>query len=297
MAAREINPPIPLTTTCLFWAIADYALKDNNSDLHSLFSEGFTADEQNALSQRRREYVTGDFWNGFQEITSTASVALSDGMTRYVGRVVELAHHYSGRQDSSKGRIGPSHLLFALLDRDALLSNSSSDELGIFGLLRATEIDPQQLRQKVRNILAQYLDNQQVGYGTDTVTTNDLLNIDVLVKPLAMLVAAHTTVPPLAIGIFGDWGSGKSFFMNRLKQQICLLAANAKASGSPQKDISFFKHIICIDFNAWHYVESNLWASLMEHIFAELSKQGVYSDALGAPLRPSDESQKKVLTL
>jgi hypothetical protein len=37
-----------------------------------------------------------------------------------------------------------------------------------------------------------------------------------------------------------------------------------------QPDLSFYKHIVQIDFNARHYVEGNLWASMVEHILENL---------------------------
>lgn len=36
--------------------------------------------------------------------------------------------------------------------------------------------------------------------------------------------------------------------------------------------MSYCRHVVHIDFNAWHYVETNLWASLVDHIFTELNR-------------------------
>src|SRR3712207_7125212 len=33
---------------------------------------------------------------------------------------------------------------------------------------------------------------------------------------------------------------------------------------------SYYKRIVQIEFNAWHYSEGNLWASLVQHIFENL---------------------------
>lgn len=106
------------------------------------------------------------------------------------------------------------------------------------------------------------------GYDSDTRALDDLLGIDDDVRPLAMLVAARDTVPPLSIGIFGDWGSGKTFFMGRLRQRIREIGRSAQMNA----DIArvFYPYIVQIEFNAWHYVEGNLWASLVEHILTSL---------------------------
>lgn len=118
----------------------------------------------------------------------------------------------------------------------------------------------------------------------DAKGETDLLGIDQDVNALAALISTHYTGPPLAIGIFGDWGSGKTFFMRRLQRRINWLSAKARANGAPQHKLSFFKNIIQIEFNAWHYVESNLWASMVEHIFANLRSPADKDDKLQTEL-------------
>ena len=90
---------------------------------------------------------------------------------------------------------------------------------------------------------------------------------------MAYLIAARSLKPPLAIGLFGDWGSGKSFFMEALRKRIHKITEDATKCGMPQKEISVFKSIVQIEFNAWHYVDTNLWASLAIRIFDGLAAQ------------------------
>jgi len=74
----------------------------------------------------------------------------------------------------------------------------------------------------------------------------------------------------LSIGIFGEWGSGKSFYMRQLKNKVASLAQSSKDTNKPQHACSFYKDIVQIEFNAWNYVESDLWASLAHNIYQNL---------------------------
>ncbi len=108
------------------------------------------------------------------------------------------------------------------------------------------------------------------GFLADFWAGDDLLDITPDVNALAALIAAYSIEPPLSIGLFGDWGSGKSHFMRQLKKRVETLSSAARKSDKPQNQISYYKNIVQIEFNAWHYIEGNLWASLVEHIFAHL---------------------------
>ncbi|MGH8909515.1 MAG: P-loop NTPase fold protein [Egibacteraceae bacterium] len=94
---------------------------------------------------------------------------------------------------------------------------------------------------------------------------DDLVGIDAEVDAFACLIASRTLTPPLAIGLFGDWGSGKSFFLRALQRRI-----DSLVNEEPGHEPPFHRHIVQIEFNAWQYVEGNLWASLVEHIFRNL---------------------------
>jgi hypothetical protein len=108
--------------------------------------------------------------------------------------------------------------------------------------------------------------------------------IDDDVDAFAALVAARAVTPPLSIGLFGDWGSGKTFFMRRLCARVAQLAADARDSGELQRDIAWHKRIVQVEFNAWHYAEGNLWASLVEHILDNLAL---------SPDEPSDRVERR----
>jgi predicted KAP-like P-loop ATPase len=108
------------------------------------------------------------------------------------------------------------------------------------------------------------------GFLTDNWSGADLLDITPDVNALASLVAAWSVEPPLSIGLFGDWGSGKTHFMRQMRARVDKLSRRARGSADPQNKIGYYKNIVQIEFNAWHYIEGNLWASLVEHIFRNL---------------------------
>ncbi len=111
---------------------------------------------------------------------------------------------------------------------------------------------------------------QLAGFLADYWQGEDLLDITPDVNAFAALVAAWSVEPPLSIGLFGDWGSGKSHFMRQMKLRVEQLSRQARKSGRLQNQIGYYKNIVQIEFNAWHYIEGNLWASLVEHIFTHL---------------------------
>jgi len=58
--------------------------------------------------------------------------------------------------------------------------------------------------------------------------------------------------------------------MGQLRRTIAQLANEANNSKKMQRELPFYKRIAQIEFNAWHYVEGNLWASMVEHILDNL---------------------------
>lgn len=106
------------------------------------------------------------------------------------------------------------------------------------------------------------------GFDSDAIdVSKDPLDIREDVQTLTAVMLAGEVKPPLAIGLFGDWGSGKSFFM-----QSMIAAANGLAERAAKEPNSkFCSHIVQIEFNAWYYVDTNLWASLVSHILESLA--------------------------
>lgn len=94
-------------------------------------------------------------------------------------------------------------------------------------------------------------------------TDNDCLHFDEIINPLATLIAEKRA--PLTIGIYGEWGSGKTSFLNLLKERL-----------------ETCHGIKTIWFDAWKYdKKDNLWAALIQTILNEAGKQGKQGKPFG----------------
>ncbi|KAA2252660.1 hypothetical protein F0L68_34640 [Solihabitans fulvus] len=91
----------------------------------------------------------------------------------------------------------------------------------------------------------------------------DNLGVAPYVSMLATVIADRKTPTPLSVGIFGEWGSGKSYFMGLLRHQVAELTASS--------NLGYCANVAQIGFNAWHYSDANLWASLGDEIFRQLA--------------------------
>jgi hypothetical protein len=69
------------------------------------------------------------------------------------------------------------------------------------------------------------------GYMSDRSADTDLLDTDRDACALAALIAASDLRPPLTIGLFGDWGSGKSFLLGRIEHMLTGFAEAKTADG------------------------------------------------------------------
>ncbi len=144
-------------------------------------------------------------------------------------------------------------------------------------------------------------------FSADVYTDEDLLGIDRSVDALALLIASTRTVTPLAFGVFGPWGSGKSFFMRHLQKRIvrirddeqaridAWIAKRAARTAQPEDAPLYFGQVAQVEFNAWHYNEGNLVASLVEHLFRNLRISPTESDQELAQRRADMLRQLKVL--
>ncbi len=194
-----------------------------------------------------------------------------------LGWTVALATEYASRAPG-ESVVHARHLLAA-----AVTSGETPDGTALPAVLG---VDRQQLRTILRQVIDTVTDDPPeiwdaiLGPVTSVDlsggTTSDLVDatrpIDLArdrlgmanyVRMLAGVVAHRQTPLPVSVGLFGAWGSGKSFFMGMLRHEIGRLAAT--------RDGPYCHDIVQISFNAWHYSDTNLWASLGDEIFRQLA--------------------------
>jgi len=157
-------------------------------------------------------------------------------------------------------------------DVTTVLNNilDDSPELNsILEQLEAIEIKPilkekedsvdKSITEKVVNI------TRIAGLVSDADSGEDYLEIAQDVNAFARVISAKSFIPPLAIALLGKWGSGKSFFMRKLKEQI-------QEYSNDDEQTAYCTGIAHVHFNAWSYVDSNLWAGIITKIFEGLQE-------------------------
>jgi len=97
----------------------------------------------------------------------------------------------------------------------------------------------------------------------DDRDVEDALKIEAYATRFARVIALRATEMPISVALFGKWGSGKTYFMKLLQQEIRKLS-------DKREENSWCTSVVPIRFNAWHYIDSNLWASLVSEIFDQL---------------------------
>ncbi len=113
------------------------------------------------------------------------------------------------------------------------------------------------------------------GFTSDDLNGQDQLGFKKEVGALCSVLASKNVEPPLSLGLFGDWGSGKSFFMRMMQERIEKLK---EAAQQAEGETAYCKNIVQLKFNAWHYIDTDLWASLTSEIFEGLARALVKKD-------------------
>ena len=109
----------------------------------------------------------------------------------------------------------------------------------------------------------------------DHQSTLDQLDFTNDINSFASVIALEKVKPPLAIGLFGNWGSGKSFFMEKLEKRIKKITNRKDPEYIENPEgLKYVEHVVHVKFNSWHYSDANLWASLITEIFDQLKAYG-----------------------
>ncbi len=113
-------------------------------------------------------------------------------------------------------------------------------------------------------------DSTASAYGPDVLETN------ADARALSRLMCLEGAAP-LAIAVFGGWGSGKSSFMERLDREVREIVRpgilRGESTAGP-KQARIVERVVQIRFNAWQFVDANLWASITAEFFAQLRAGG-----------------------
>lgn len=117
------------------------------------------------------------------------------------------------------------------------------------------------------------------GFNRDSVppSPSDPLRTQDDAEAIARLMCLEDAAP-LAVAVFGGWGSGKSTFMNRLDTSVRRITEDGTGDAQPESPpgptARFVERVVQIRFNAWQFVDANLWASLTSEFFDQLRAGG-----------------------
>jgi len=272
------TPPITVNTSFMLFAISESV--ETPGPWAAQFLHDFLTRTPSSYEATRDRYFRKRGARGVREREkrgdpSAIPVNMTRNLYAVLGRSREIASSTTGGDV-----IHARHLLAAIVESGGAREKTALHRLTEMG------VDPVSLREALFDWVRGQGDDDAAwaevligkapdvrrlgGFSADRVGGRDLLNIEPEVRALAALIAARTVSPPLSIGLFGEWGSGKTFFMREMRTAIDRLTKESRDAAAMQCVLPFYKHIVQIEFNAWHYVEGNLWASLVEHILANL---------------------------
>ncbi|MBN4057085.1 hypothetical protein JYU19_02115 [bacterium AH-315-J21] len=112
---------------------------------------------------------------------------------------------------------------------------------------------------------------------SDSYIGEDKLGAKDEAEAIADWIALKDFEPPLVVGILGGWGTGKSFVMNLIKNRLIDIRCH-RIDDADQ--YPYVGHNYIVEFNAWTYAKSNLWASLMKEILTQLNDQFTFESLL-----------------
>lgn len=310
LVARRLgdSPREPCSTGRLVAAVMMSGFRDTGGRYTGgwLLNQGNLPSEEIAGRLGKTHPIFEEFRRSFPAVVNARAPEAAT-MTAPLGRTLDLAERLT--VESSPGETGVPiavrHLLAAAVAR-------SNHDPEVEEFLGNFQLAPGEIRAKMiealpdwgvsddpevwRNILdPPETTPEELGlptYAADSVAGPDSIGITREVEAMASLVSAWSVQPPLSIGLFGEWGSGKSFFMQKMKERVRQIASAARKSGSGQKEFGYYKNIVQVEFNAWHYVEGNLWASLVEHIFSNLRLEGIGEEDLDSEQNIRDRLEK-----
>ncbi len=217
---------------------------------------------------------------GFSELIISPQVLNALETAREL--TVALAHDFEGEIS-----IGALHLAGALISRRV----DADEQIALLGLtpqsLRIALIEHAQAQGESVEVWREALgeeeglqtgrpvelnsDEPEAVVRLDEDWKSDPLSIRPDVEAFAALLASKSLEPPLSIGLFGPWGSGKTTFLRRLHRAVECRASEAKQAVIDRQQTPYVSNVVHVDFNAWHFAEDALTSSLVDTILRALS--------------------------
>jgi hypothetical protein len=288
-----------LTVGALFVATieAQPSISDGDFSLRRAFLETLEA-RHNATNYEAKRNAVAGLPEPMQIQRRVAAFTLLSGLSNEsdVETILNDAHQIA-RQTTSQDEISFRHLLVAqIMGPNGFERREAADWFG-----GSEDID--RLRERFSEIISEHFpdDSAQawrslIGLSAQPLIASalpdsipddprhvDALGLRRYSDAFAALIASARQEPPLSLAIFGPWGSGKSFFMGMVQAAVDDFAKKARQAAAPSDDghvlqtealsASFLSRIVQIRFNAWHYVEGNLWASLVQAILEGLERE------------------------
>lgn len=103
---------------------------------------------------------------------------------------------------------------------------------------------------------------------TDKQTSKDILNRDIYADSISRLIANKQTDTPLTVGVFGEWGKGKSSFLDLMEIKLNSLYK----INTSNNNIYSRMHIIRFDASEYNE-ETKIWYSFLKELFREFEKE------------------------
>ena len=101
---------------------------------------------------------------------------------------------------------------------------------------------------------------------SDNETEKDLLSRKLYSQVLAEYIVSRKTDTPFNVGVFGEWGEGKSSFLKLIEQEVNCLNEEGKF------DENYKTHIVRYD--ASEYSEQNkIWACILKELFSKFEEE------------------------
>jgi hypothetical protein len=205
------------------------------------------------------------------------------GGVSYLDSCQELMRVFSSSEQTNaviRIKVLDTDIYNKLVTQLAEAQSTTDDEQPTFGGNASIEVDEptpnvSQTQPAAKNFTTRplaWVETDSIpGAGLDAYQASkyDSLDLEKQASIFTTLLISKEVKPPLALCLLGDWGVGKSFFMRLMQEKISSIAGKKSRDFAPEN----VSRVAQIEFNAWHYIDSDLWASLASHIFNKLSEE------------------------